>query len=201
MPVVVLKEGSKRTRRENTLKTNIMVASILGEAMKSSLGPDGLDKMLVDTIGNSTITNDGATILKNMEVQHPIGKILVEIAKTQDEMVGDGTTTVVVLAGELLKEARALLEKRIHPTIIVEGYGMASKKAQEITKDIALKVDPTDKEILKIIARIAISTKMVAEHKNALANQAVDAVLKVIKKTSNGYERTKTKRWRSIWSS
>jgi len=188
MPVAILKDGNRKSKEKNVLYSNIMAATILGQAMKSSLGPNGLDKMLVDAIGNSTVTNDGATLLKRMEIQHPIGKMLVEIAKTQDEMVGDGTTTVVILAGEFLREARELLDKKVHPSIIMNGYEIACEKAREIMKDIALKIDLKDKTMLKKIAQVAISTKMLAEHKDVLAELIMNAVLQVTRKTPKGYD-------------
>jgi thermosome len=188
MPVAILKDGDRKFKGKNALYSNIMAATILGEAMKRSLGPNGLDKMLVDAIGNSTVTNDGATLLKRMEIQHPIGKMLVEIAKTQDEMVGDGTTTVVILAGELLREARKLLDKKVHPSIIMNGYEIACKKAQEIMKDVALKIDIKDEAMLRKVAEVALSTKMLVEHKDILAELIVSAALKVTKKTPKGYD-------------
>jgi thermosome len=186
--MAILKDGDRKSKGKNTLYSNIMAATILGQAMKSSLGPNGLDKMLVDAIGISTVTNDGATLLKRMEVQNPIGKMLVEIAKTQEEMVGDGTTTVVILAGELLREARELLDKRIHPSIIINGYEIACEKAQEILREIALKIDLKDKTILRKVAQIAISTKMLTEHKDILAELILSAVLQVTRKTPKGYD-------------
>lgn len=126
-----------------------MAAKVIAEVVKSALGPRGMDKMLVDSLGDVTITNDGATILKEMEVEHPAAKIMVEIAKTTDSEVGDGTTSAVVLAGELLKKAEELLDLDIHPTIIAEGYRMAATKAISILKEFAVKVDPKDRGLLK----------------------------------------------------
>ena len=128
-PVIILKEGTSRSRGRDAQKANIVAAKIISESVKSSLGPKGMDKMLVDGFGDVTITNDGATILDEMEVQHPAAKMMVEVSKTQDDEVGDGTTTSVVVAGELLKKAEDLIDQDLHPTVIVDGYREASSKA------------------------------------------------------------------------
>jgi len=132
VPVLVLKEGTERTKGKEAQKNNIMAAKIVAETVKTTLGPRGMDKMLVSSIGDVTITNDGATILKELDVQHPAAKMLVEVAKTQDNEVGDGTTTAAVLVGELLSKAENLLDQNIHPTVIIDGYKKAGEKAQEI---------------------------------------------------------------------
>ena len=137
IPVLILKEGTQRTTGRDARKSNIYAARVIAEAMASSLGPRGMDKLLVDSFGNATITGDGATILKEMEVQHPTAKMMVEIAKAQDDEVGDGTTSVVVLAGQLLANAEELLEQEIHPTTIVEGYEKALEEAIRIIDEIA----------------------------------------------------------------
>ncbi|MCD6444695.1 TCP-1/cpn60 chaperonin family protein [Candidatus Bathyarchaeota archaeon] len=187
-PILILKEGTSRTRGKDALRANIMAARIIAEMIKTSLGPRGMDKMLVDSLGDVTITNDGATILKEMDVQHPAAKMMVEIAKATDNEVGDGTTSVVVLAGELLAKAQDLLDLNIHPSVIVEGYEAAASKALEILREIAVKVNPDDREILKKIAKTSMSTKSVAESKEFLADLVVDAVLQVAEKTEEGYK-------------
>lgn len=161
VPVLVLKEGTQRTHGRDALRNNILAARALAEVLRSSLGPRGLDKMLVDSFGDVTITNDGATIVKEMEVQHPAAKLLVEVAKAQDAEVGDGTTSAVVLAGTLLERAETLLDQNIHPTIIIEGFDKAMKKALELLDEIAVKVDPEDKNLLKRIAQTAIISKYI----------------------------------------
>jgi len=145
VPVLILKEGSTRTRGREAQHNNITAARIIAETVKSSLGPKGMDKMLVDSLGDVTITSDGKTILDEIDVEHPAAKMMVEVAKTQDDMVGDGTTTSVVLAGELLKKAEELLDQNIHPTIIVSGYRKAAKKAMEVLEKIGVTVDLDDK--------------------------------------------------------
>ena len=146
-PVLILKEGTSRSRGKEAQRNNIMAARVIGEVLKTTLGPRGMDKMLIDSLGDITITNDGAAILKEMEVEHPAAKMMVEIAKTQDDMVGDGTTTAVVLASELLKKAEELLDQNIHPTILVSGYRKAAQKAIEIIEKIAVPVDVEDRKI------------------------------------------------------
>src|SRR5579872_1058213 len=147
--VFILKEGSTQTKGQDAQKNNILAAKMMAEIVKTSLGPRGMDKMLVDSMGDVTITNDGATILKEIDVQHPAAKMLVEISKTTDQEVGDGTTSAVVLAGALLENAEELIRKDVHPTIIVEGYLKAQEKALEILKEIAVKVEPDDRKTLE----------------------------------------------------
>src|SRR3989442_1124322 len=165
-----------------------MAAKIIAESVRSSLGPKGMDKMLVDGFGDVTITNDGATILDEMEVQHPAAKMMVEVAKTQDDEVGDGTTTSVVVAGELLKKAEELIDQGIHPTVIVDGYRQASNRALEVLDQIAIKIDPTDKAILRKVAEVSLASKILAEDKEAMAELAVNAILQVAEKTPDGYK-------------
>ncbi len=184
-PVIILKEGTQRTRGREAQLNNIMVAKIIAETMKSSLGPRGMDKMLVDSFGDVVITNDGATILKEMDVEHPVAKMLVEVAKAQDAEVGDGTTTSVVLAGELLAKAEELIEKEVHPSVIIEGYKKAATKALEIYDKIAIPVKPTDKEVLKKVAKTSMVSKLVAEEADFLADIVVEAVLKVAEKVND----------------
>jgi thermosome len=178
-PVLILKEGTSRTRGRSAQGNNIMAGIVISDAVKSTLGPRGMDKMLVDSLGDVTITNDGASILKEIDVQHPAAKMLVEVAKSQDQETGDGTTTSVVLAGELLKRAQDLLEKKIHPTIIVGGYQKAAEKASEILKEIAVSMVGMDKKILTGIASTSMNSKSVVGSRDLFAKIAVDAVLQI----------------------
>ena len=178
-PVLILKEGSSRSRGKEAQKNNISAAKAVAEIIKSSLGPRGMDKMLVDSLGDVVITSDGATILKEMEVEHPAAKMMVEVAKTTDTEVGDGTTSAAVLAGELLKKAEDLLDDDVHPTIVVDGYEMAATKALEFLKEIAINVQPNDKKILKRVAMTALASKVVRESSDLLSDLTVDAILKV----------------------
>ncbi|MEM2973708.1 MAG: thermosome subunit beta [Candidatus Caldarchaeum sp.] len=184
-PVIILKEGAKRMRGREVQSANIMVAKIIAETMKSSLGPRGMDKMLVDSFGDIVITNDGATILKEMDVEHPVAKMLVEVSKAQDEEVGDGTTSTVVLAGELLAKAEELIEKEVHPTIVIEGYRKAAVKALEILDEIGIKASPTDKALLKKVAKTAMISKLVSEEADYLADVVVEAVTRVAEKVGD----------------
>jgi len=186
--VIILREGTSRSRGQDALKANIMAAKIIAESVRSSLGPKGMDKMLVDGFGDVTITNDGATILDEMEVQHPAAKMMVEVAKTQDDEVGDGTTTSVVVAGELLKKAEELIDQGIHPTVIVDGYRQASNRALEVLDQIAIKIDPIDKATLRKVAEVSLASKILAEDKEAMAELAVNAILQVAEKTPDGYK-------------
>lgn len=179
-PVLILKEGSQRTAGREAQRSNIMAAKAVASAVRTTLGPKGMDKMLVDTLGDVVITNDGVTILKEMDIEHPAAKMMVEIAKTQDEEVGDGTTTAVVLAGELLKQAELLLEQEIHPTVIATGYRDAATKAMEILKDLAVKVSPDDEELLKKIAITAMTGKGSGNARGELAELAVKAVKAIV---------------------
>ena len=188
VPVLILKEGASRTTGRDARKSNIYAARVIAEALASSLGPRGMDKLLVDSFGNATITGDGATILKEMEVQHPAAKMLVEVAKAQDDEVGDGTTSVVVLAGQLLQRADELLDQEIHPAIITEGFEKAMQKAIEIVDEIADKVDPLDRTLLKRIAMTALSSKVVAEFKDFLSDLVVEAALQVVEKKDGEYK-------------
>ncbi|MGB9713759.1 MAG: thermosome subunit beta, partial [Candidatus Bathyarchaeales archaeon] len=179
-PVLILKEGTTRSRGREAQRNNIMAARIIGEVLKTTLGPRGMDKMLIDSLGDITITNDGAAILDEIEVEHPAAKMMVEIAKTQDDMVGDGTTTAVVLASELLKRAEELLDQNIHPTIIVSGYRKAAQKAMEITNKIAIPVDIEDRETLRKVALTSMASKAVGPAKEHLAEIAIDAVKQIV---------------------
>ncbi|MEM3626830.1 MAG: thermosome subunit beta [Candidatus Bathyarchaeia archaeon] len=179
-PVLILKEGTARSRGREAQRNNIMAARIIGEVLKTTLGPRGMDKMLIDSLGDITITNDGAAILKEMEVEHPAAKMMVEIAKTQDDMVGDGTTTAVVLASELLKKAEELLDQNIHPTVIVSGYRKAAQKAMEIIDKISTPVDIEDRETLRKVALTSMASKAVGPAKEHLAEIAIDAVKQIV---------------------
>ncbi len=179
-PVLILKEGTTRSRGREAQRNNIMAARIIGEVLKTTLGPRGMDKMLIDSLGDITITNDGAAILGEMEVEHPAGKMMVEVAKTQDDMVGDGTTTAVVLAGELLKKAEELLDQNIHPTVIVSGYRKAVQKAVETINNIAIPVDIEDRATLRKVALTSMASKAVGPAKEHLAEIAIDAVKQIV---------------------
>ena len=178
-PVLILKEGTTRSRGKEAQRNNIMAARLIGEVLKTTLGPRGMDKMLVDSLGDITITNDGAAILNEMDVEHPAAKMMVEIAKTQDDMVGDGTTTTVILAGELLKKAEDLLDQNIHPTILVSGYRKASQKAIEIINKTSVPVDIEDRKTLLKVALTSMSSKGVGAAREHLAEIAIDAVKQI----------------------
>ncbi len=179
VPVLVLKEGSSRSRGKEAQHTNIEAAKIVAETVKSSLGPKGMDKMLVDSFGDVTITSDGRTILDEMDIQHPAAKMMVEVAKTQDNEAGDGTTTAVVISGELLNKAQELVEKNVHPTIIIDGYKKASEKALDVLEKIAIPVDLSSQDYIKKVAMTSMASKLVAEHKEYLADLAVKGILAV----------------------
>ncbi len=187
IPVLVLKEGTGRSTGREAQRSNIMAAKIVAESVKSTLGPCGMDKMLVNSMGDVAITNDGATIMKELDVQHPAAKMLVEVAKAQDNEVGDGTTTAVILAGELLAKAEGLLDKNIHPTVIIEGYKKASEKAQEILQTIAMPVAFEDEKTLKEIAITSISSKSINVAEDHFAKIIVDSVKQVSEKVDNKY--------------
>src|ERR671919_1358209 len=148
MPVLILKEGASQTKGRDAQKNNITAAKLIAEVVRSSLGPRGMDKMLVDSLGDVTITNDGATILKEIDVQHPAAKMMVEVAKSVDNEVGDGTSSSVIFAGSLLEKAEQLISKDVHPSAIVDGYTAAAEQALKLLQKIAIKVDVNDKERL-----------------------------------------------------
>src|ERR671932_1685360 len=185
VPILILKEGTTQTKGHEAKRNNITAAKTIAEVVRSSLGPRGMDKMLVDSLGDVTITNDGATILKEIDVQHPAAKMMVEISKATDNEVGDGTTSTVVLAGSLLSKAEELIAKDVHPTVIVDGYRMASEKAIEILKNASTKVDSTDKQILGKIARTSMASKLVSVNAEPLSKIVVDAVIAVAQKASD----------------
>ena len=175
-PIVILKEGTKRDKGKDAQFNNIAAARTISDAVRSSLGPRGMDKMLVDSMGDVVITNDGVTILKEIDVQHPAAKMLVEVAKTQDQEVGDGTTTSVILAGELLKKAVDMVDSNVHPTIITSGYRLANAEAQRILVDISKKVSYDDDKLLKQIAEVSMNSKQVNAMKDFFSDLVVDAV-------------------------
>jgi thermosome len=179
-PIYILREGSQRTAGRDAQRSNIMAAKAVAGAVRTTLGPKGMDKMLVDTMGDVVITNDGVTILKEMDIEHPAAKMMVEIAKTQDAEVGDGTTTAVVLAGELLKQGEGLLDQEIHPTVIAAGYRDAADKAMEILKSMAIKVTTKDNDLLKKIAITAMTGKGSQSARDELALIAVKAIKSVV---------------------
>ncbi|MBW6451854.1 MAG: TCP-1/cpn60 chaperonin family protein [DPANN group archaeon] len=181
-PIIVVPEGTLREQGKNAQKSNIAAAIIVADAVRTTLGPKGMDKMLVDAMGDIVITNDGVTILEEMEIQHPAAKMVVEVAKTQDSEVGDGTTTAAILTGELLKKAEILLEQKIHPTIITQGYRMAKIKALELLNSIAMDVTIKDKDTLISIAKTSMTGKYSEIGKEHLADIAVDAILQVASK-------------------
>jgi len=188
IPVLVLKEGTKRTVGRDALRSNIAAAKALAEVLKTSLGPRGLDKMLVDSFGDVTVTNDGATIVKEMEVQHPAAKLLVEVAKAQDAEVGDGTTSAVVLAGTLLAKAEELLDQDIHPSIIIDGYTKALREAIRILREVATPVDINDRESLRKVVKTSIASKYIGGDTIAskLTEISIDAALAVAEPKPDG---------------
>lgn len=207
MPVYILREGSTRNRGHDAQRNNIMAAKIVTETIRTTLGPLGMDKMLVSGMGDAVITSDGATIMKEFDIQHPAAKMLVEVAKSQDNEVGDGTTTAVVLAGELLSKAQELMDQDVHATVIIDGYKKASAEALHILDSLAITVEPTDTKTLRQIASTSMGTKAVATSKDYLAQLATSAVtqvmdnatgktkadiekIKVLKKHGEGIEQT-----------
>jgi len=182
-PIIILKEGTQREKGKGAQMNNIMAARAISDAVKSTLGPKGMDKMLVDSMGDATVTNDGATILKEIDVEHPAAKMIVEVAKAQDEECGDGTTSAVILTGELLKYAGDLLEQNIHPTVITHGFKLASEKTIEILNKLAMPIKTSDKKTLRNIAMTSMSSKGASASKEVLADVVVDAVTSVVEKT------------------
>jgi thermosome len=182
-PVLILKEGSSESKGKDSQRNNIFAAKLISEIVKTSLGPRGMDKMLVDTLGDVTITNDGATMLKEIDVQHPAAKMIIEISKATDNEVGDGTTSAVVLAGALLENAEDLVNRDVHPTIIVDGYQRASEKALEYLKEIAIDVPSLDRKWLQKIAKTSMASKLISGDSAHLSQVAVDALLSVVEQS------------------
>ncbi len=179
-PIYILPENVQRMLGRDAQRNNIMAAKLVADTIKSTLGPKGMDKMLVDSIGDITVTNDGVTILDEMEIEHPAAKMMVEIAKTQEDEVGDGTTTAVILAGKLLENAEKLLDEKIHPTVIARGYRLGAEKAYEISKEISYKISPQQKDLLKQIVITAMTGKGAEAAKEKLSEIIVEAVLQVM---------------------
>ena len=186
-PVLVLKESALQQKGKDAQKNNITAAKLVAELVKTSLGPRGLDKMLVDSLGDVTITNDGATILKEIDAQHPAAKMMVEVSKTIDTEVGDGTTSSVVIAGSMLEKAEKLLEKNIHSTVIIDGYQNAAEKALKLLKGLAKKIQADDHESLTKIAKTSMQSKLISEDSVGLSKLVVDSVLKIAHKDGENY--------------
>lgn len=187
VPVILLKEGSQQSKGKDAQRSNITAAKLVSEIIRSSLGPLGMDKMLVDSLGDITITNDGATILKEMDVQHPAAKMMVEVAKATDSEVGDGTTSAVIIAGNLLEKAEELIDNDVHPVIIAEGYKKAARHATDVLHKIAKKIEPKDKSILEKVASTSMQTKLVSIEAEDLAKHVVDAILKIVEEKDGKY--------------
>jgi len=185
-PILILKEGTQRSRGSEARSRNIEVAVIVAEALKSALGPRGMDKMLVDSLGDLTITNDGAKILEEMELEHPIGKMIKEAAKTQEDTVGDGCTTATLLTGELLRRSEALLDQKIHPTVIISGFRKAEQNALETIADISVAVDIDDREMLRNVAMTSMSGKTIGGAAGLFSDIAIDAVRQVAERRGDG---------------
>ena len=186
MPVLILREGTKEHKGREAQRNNIAAAKQVADMVKSCLGPRGMDKMLVSSIGDATITNDGATILKEMDVEHPAAKMMVEVSKSVDNEVGDGTTSSVVFAGALLEKAEDLINKNVHPSVIVDGYYAASEQALNLLQKIAIKVNLEDKELLRKIATTSMYSKLVSEDSPILSEIAADATKQVAEKVDGG---------------
>ena len=177
-PIFILKEGAKRESGKNAMQNNINAAKAIADAVKTTLGPRGMDKMLVDSLGDIVITNDGVTILKEMDIDHPAAKMMVEVSKTQDQEVGDGTTTAAILAGEFLRKAEDLLNQNVHPTVIASGYRMAAERAKEVLSEMSTPVGKDEKVLLKI-ANTALNSKGASTSRSKLAGIAVKSVMQV----------------------
>ncbi len=185
-PILVLKEGTKRERGKGAQFNNIAAAKAVADSVRSTLGPRGMDKMLVDSLGDVVITNDGVTILKEIDIEHPAAKMLVEVAKTQDAEAGDGTTTAVILAGELLKKAEDLIEQNIHPTVIASGYRQAAERARIVLEKVSKAVSIKDVDVLREVAITAMSSKSASGHKESLSDISVRAVTTVAEQQADG---------------
>jgi chaperonin GroEL (HSP60 family) len=178
VPVIILKEGSKRETGKDAQRKNILAAKAVADSVRTTLGPKGMDKMMIDASGDATITNDGATILREMDIEHPVAKMIVEVAKAQDDEIGDGTTTAVIIAGELLKKAETLIDQGVHPTVIVLGYKQASARAQEVLKEMAIDVSG-NRDMLVKIAQTAMTGKGIEIAMEKLSEISVDAALTI----------------------
>jgi len=187
-PVLVLKESALQQKGRDAQKNNIAAAKLVAELVRTSLGPRGMDKMLVDSLGDVTITNDGATILKEIDVQHPAAKMMVEIAKAVDNEVGDGTTSSVVFGGALLSKAEELLDKDVHATVIIEGYQAAAEKALSLLSELAKAVDPREKETLLKISKTSMESKLISDDSDMLSKLVVDSILQVVDKQGESYK-------------
>jgi thermosome len=187
IPVLILKEGTQRTAGRDALRTNIMAARAVAEMIKTTFGPKGMDKMLVDALGDVTITNDGATIMDKAEIQHPAAKMLVQVAKSQDSEVGDGTKRAVVFSGELLKNAEELLAKNIHPTLIIAGYRRAMEEALNLLYQLSEPISIDDEESLKKIAKTSLTSKAVHDAREYFAEMAVKAVKQIVELRGDKY--------------
>src|SRR5919109_3183662 len=185
VPIVVLKEGTTETKDKQAQRNNITASKTVAEIVRTSLGPRGMDKMLVDTLGDVTITNDGATILKEIDVQHPAAKMMVEISKATDNEVGDGTSSVVILAGSLIEKAEELVGKDVHPTVIVDGYRKSAIKAIEILNTMGQKIKDDEKESLIKVAKTSMQTKLVSKESDQIAELVVNACLQVTEKSDS----------------
>jgi len=181
-PILILKEGTNRRGGKDAILGNIAAAKVIADVVKATLGPRGMDKMMVDTMGDVTISNDGHEILKEIDVQHPAAKMVVEVAATQDKEVGDGTTSAVIFAGELLKSAEAMLEKNIHPTVIVSGYRKAALEAISILRKVAVDISLDDREMLKKAAITSMRGKVIGGMRDHFSDIAIDAVKQVAEK-------------------
>jgi thermosome len=181
-PVIVLKEDTERQRGRDARRSNMMAAQIIAEVLKTTLGPRGMDKMLIDSLGDITITSDGATVLEEIDVQHPAAKMMIEVAKTQDKEVGDGTTTAVLLAGALLNKADDLINDNIHPSIIIAGYQKASEKALEVLENVSIDVDMDDDETLMKLSNTSLRSKAVSNARDHLSRVVIDAIRQVMEK-------------------
>ncbi|GAI90754.1 unnamed protein product, partial [marine sediment metagenome] len=178
-PVILMPEDIQRIIGKDAQRNNILAAKMVSDVVKTTLGPKGMDKMLVSPTNEIIVTNDGVTILDEMQIEHPAAKMMVEVAKTQEDEVGDGTTTAVMIAGKLLENAEKLLDMKIHPTVITKGYRIAAEKAQEILKEISLRITPGDNEILKQIAMTAMTGKGAEDSKEKFADIIVSAVKQI----------------------
>ncbi|HEX5977964.1 MAG TPA: thermosome subunit beta, partial [Nitrososphaeraceae archaeon] len=184
VPILLLKEGTSEIKGDRGQKNNITAAKTVAEVVRTSLGPRGMDKMIVSPIGDVTITNDGATVLKEIEIEHPAAKMIVELAKSVDNEVGDGTTSAVIVAGELIEKAEELITKRVHPTVIVEGFKKASQKAIDTLRELAVKVNPEDRDFLSKIAQTSMASKIVSGRSQHLSSIVVDSVAAISEKFS-----------------